>query len=448
MSKKIVFIGSGSVTFTRNLVRDLLTFPAFKDAHIGLVDVDPAALEDSRVAVQRIIDEGKYPATIIASTDRREVLPGANGVVTTIRVGDDASEYNEIAIPKEYGISINIGDTRGPSGIFRFLRVLPPLIDIVKDIERYCPDAIYLNYTNPMAMVCRALQQVSSVRTSGLCHSVQGTAEMLARWIGAPMNEITYTCAGINHQAHYLKYEWNGKDAYPLIRKAILERPEVYNEEQVRNEMFLHLGYYVTESSGHNSEYNWWFRKRPDLIEKYCTHGTGWNPGHDWVDNYMKRKAESGEESYTVRRRREFSEWLSKPIDLARGHEYAAYIFNAVFGDQTLFEFNGNVRNFGLIDNLPEGCCVEVPVLAGPKGLEPIHVGSLPAQLAILNNVSARCEELAVEGALEGDPDKIYQSCYFDPLTASMLSLAEIKEMVGKMFKANAAWMPEFKHLS
>ena len=320
MSKKIVFIGAGSVTFTRNLVRDLLTFPAFADAQVGLVDIDPDALEDAKKAVQRIIDAGKYPATIVASTDRKDVLPGADGVVTTIRVGNDQSEYNELAIPKEYGISINVGDTRGPSAIFRFLRVIPDLIDIVKDIEKYCPDAIFLNYTNPMAMVCRALQQISKVRTSGLCHSVQGTAEMLARWIGAPMDEITYTCAGINHQAHYIKFDWNGKDAIPLIRKAITENPDVYNEEQVRNEMFLHLGYYVTESSGHNSEYVWWFRKRPDLIEKYCTHGTGWNPGHDRLDMMEQNKADRvlGEESHITRRKREFGKFMAEPVDLAR----------------------------------------------------------------------------------------------------------------------------------
>ena len=184
----------------------------------------------------------------------------------------------DVAIPKEYGISINIGDTRGPSGIFRFLRTLPPMLEIVKDIEKYCPDAIFLNYTNPMAMLCRTIQEVSKITMTGLCHSVQGTAEMLARWIGAPMDEITFTCAGINHQAHYLEFKWNGKDAYPLIYKAVTENEDIYNEEQVRNEMFLHLGYYVTESSGHNSEYNAWFRKRPDLIERVLY-------SRDWLES-------------------------------------------------------------------------------------------------------------------------------------------------------------------
>jgi alpha-galactosidase len=399
------------------------------------VDIDPEALEDAKKVVARIIEAGNYPATIEASTDRREVLPGADGVVTTIRVGNDRNEINEIAIPKEYGISINIGDTRGPSAIFRYLRVIGPLIDIVRDIEKYCPQAIYLNYTNPMAMVCRTIQEISKVRTTGLCHSVQNTAEMLARWLGADMDEVTYTCAGINHQAHYIKFEVNGEDALPRLRKIILENPAIYNEEIVRNEMFLHLGYYVTESSGHNSEYNWWFRKRPELIEKYCHPGTGWNPGFDAMDRWNKTPR-TGAESHVLRRRHEFARWMESPVDLNRSTEYASNIFNAVFGDRKPFEFNGNVRNFGLIDNLPYGCCVEVPVLASPKGFEPIHVGALPPQLALLNSVNAQCEELAVSAVLEHDREKIYQASYFDPLTASVLSLAEIREMTDKLFEA------------
>ncbi len=438
MSKKITFIGAGSVTFTRNLVRDILTFPAFRDCEIALMDIDADNLALAKQVVDRIVEAGGYPATVTATLNRAEALDGADGVLTTILTGDDEDIYTDIAIPKAYGISTNIGDTRGPSAIFRFLRTWPPMLEIVRDIEKYCPDAIFLNYTNPMAMLCRAIQGVSAVAASGLCHSVQGTAQMLARWIGAPMDEITYVCAGINHQAHYLEYKWNGKDAYPLIHQAVTERPEIYNEEQVRNEMFLHLGYYVTESSGHNSEYNWWFRKRPDLIEKYCTHGTGWNPGKDWMERYNP--------NYGHRERRvaEFNRFMAGEIDLTRGQEYATYIFNAVFGDHTMFEFNGNVRNWGLIDNLPEGCCVEVPVLASKGGLKPIHVGPLPPQLAILNGLNAQCEELAVAGALEGDRQKIYHACLFDPLTASLLSMAEIKEMVDKLFRAEEKWLGAF----
>ena len=440
--KKIAFIGAGSFGFTRNLVRDILSFPALADSTIALMDIDPERLAEIKKAVDKIVKAGNYPAKVIATMDRKEALQNADGVVCTILAGGVKIWRNDVEIPKKYGVDINVGDTRGPSGIFRALRTIPVMLDICRDIERYCPEAIFLNYTNPMAMLCRAMQGQSKVRVTGLCHSVQGTAEMLARWIGAPMDEITYLCAGINHQAFYLEYKWNGKDAYPLIRKAITEKPEIYNEEIVRNEMFLNLDYYVTESSGHNSEYNAWFRKRTDLIEKYCTHGTGWNPGvYGYIlDDYLKR-----EDTW----KKEIDEWLAKDdVDLKRGHEYAAYIFNATIGDGALYEFNGNVRNFGLIDNLPEGCCVEVPVLASKGGLTPMHAGPLPEHLAILVNTSARCEELAVEAAITGDPRKVFHAICFDPLTSAVLSLDEIKKMVDEMFEANKDWLPQFKHRS
>jgi len=362
-------------------------------------------------------------------------------VSSTILQGGPQVFRTDIEIPKKYGVDINVGDTRGPSGIFRALRTIPEMLDIAKDVAEVCPKAIWLNYTNPMAMLCSAIQKVyPQLSVTGLCHSVQGTAGMLANWIGAPHNEITYFCAGINHQAFYLKYEWNGEDAYPLIHKAITERPEVYNEEQVRNEMYLHLDYYVTESSGHNSEYNAWFRKRPDLIEKYCTNGTGWNPGHYAyiLDEYLKREHDW---------RELIKAELEKPIHLERGHEYAASIFNAIFGDHTTFEFNGNVPNFGLIDNLPYGCCVEVPTFATQRGLDAVKVGALPAQLAVLNNISARCEELAVEGAIEGDARKVFHAVLFDPLTSAVLSMAETKNMVNDMLEANKVYLPHFKSL-
>src|SRR5512137_2620562 len=264
---KIAFIGAGSLGFTRDLVRDILTFPLLQDATLALMDIDAERLEFSQNSVQRIIEMGKYPARVTATLDRVEALRDADVVLVTILSGSTEVWRYDIEIPKQFGVDINVGDTRGPSGIFRALRTIPVMIDIARDMERYCPGATLLNYTNPMAMLCRALQRSTFIRLTGLCHSVQGTAMMLADWIGAPYREITYTCAGINHQAWYLKFEWNGKDAYPLIRQAITSRPEIYNEEIVRNEMFLHLDYYVTESSGHNSEYNAWFRKRPDLIE-------------------------------------------------------------------------------------------------------------------------------------------------------------------------------------
>ena len=439
MSKKIAFIGAGSFGFTRSLVRDILSFPALQDSVIALMDIDPERLEAIKRACDRIVAEGKYPATVTATLDRKEALAEADGVVTTILQGNCDVWQHDILIPKKYGVDTCVGDTRGPSGIFRYLRTVNPLLDIAADIVKYCPDAVFLNYTNPMAMLCRTVQGVyPQLLTSGLCHSVQGTARMLAGWIGAKNEEITYTCAGINHQAFYTEFLWNGKDAYPLIRKAVTERPEVYNEEIVRNEMYLALGYYPTESSGHNSEYNAWFRKRPDLIEKYCTTGTGWNPGEY---AYILKEYRRMESTW----RDEIDKWFTEPVDLARGEEYAAYIFNAIFGDGEMFKFNGNVRNFGLVDNLPYGCCVEVPVLASRRGLEAIHVGKLPPQLALLTGTSAQIEEMAVEGSLSGDREMIYQAICYDPLTAAVCSLREIRSMVDEMFEANKEWLPQFK---
>ena len=438
MSKKITFIGAGSFGFTRGLVRDLLTFPAFADAEIALMDIHAERLESIRQACEKLKAAGNYGCKITATMNRAEALAGADGVVITILCGETDVWKYDIEIPKKYGVDINVGDTRGPAGIFRFLRTAPEMLRICDDVAKYCPDAFILNYTNPMAMLCRIMQGTGKVNVTGLCHSVQGTAEMLAKWIGAPMDEITYTCAGINHTAFYTEFKWNGKDAYPLIREAITTKPEVYNHEIVRNEMFLMLDYYVTESSGHNSEYNAWFRKRPDLIEKFCTHGTGWNPG---AYAYILKEYQEREHTW----KNSIKEWLADPnVNLERGHEYAAYIFNALFGDCTPFEFNGNVQNFGSVTNLPYNACVEIPVTASRGTLRKSQVGALPMQLALLAGTSAQIEEMSVEAALTGDRKLIQQAISFDPLTSAVLGLQEIKAMVDEMFEQNKAFLPHF----
>ncbi|MCX7916970.1 MAG: alpha-galactosidase [bacterium] len=437
---KITFIGAGSFGFTRALVRDILTFPILQDATISLMDIDEQRLEFSKKAVEKIIAEGKYPAKLEVTMDRKKALKGANAVLCTILVGGVNIWRYDIEIPKKYGVDICVGDTRGPSGIFRALRTIPVMLDICKDIENLCPDAIFLNYTNPMSMLCKAMQKkFSHLKITGLCHSVQGTAEMLANWIGAKMDQITYVCAGINHQAWFIEFKKDGKDAYPLVRKVILENEKIYKEEIVRNEMFLSLGYYVTESSGHNSEYNWWFRKRQDLIEKYCLPGTGWNPGEYAyiLKEYLKR-----EDTW----KDEIKEWLKKPVDLKRGHEYASYIINAYLGGEP-YIFNGNVPNYNIITNLPYGACVEVPVLVNKRGLNYIHVGEIPPQCAALNNINIAVEEMAVEGSLTGNPEMVYHAICYDPLTASVLSLEEIKKMVGEMFEKNKEYLPQFKSI-
>jgi len=437
---KVVFIGAGSLGFTRGLVRDLLTFDLMRDAEIALVDINKQRLNFARRACQKIVTEGKYPATVTATTDRREVLKGADAVCVTILCGSPRVWQHDILIPKKYGIDTNVGDTRGPSGIFRALRTIPTMVGLARDMEELCPRAIMLNYTNPMAMLCHAMQRETDIPLTGLCHSVQGTAAMLAGWAGVKPDQLDYVCAGINHMAWYLKLEHKGRDLYPKLKRVVGTDKEIYNHEQVRNEMFLALGYYVTESSGHNSEYNWWFRKRPDLIKKYCTTGTGWNPGKyaEILKEYQRREKVW---------QKEVKDWFAQPADLSRGHEYASSIINAYLGGAP-YQFNGNVTNDGLIDNLPQDCCVEVPVLASRKGYEPIRVGSLPMQCAMLTGLSAQIEMLTVEGCLKGDAELVYQAVAHDPLTAAKLSLAEIRQMVKEMFKRNEKWLPHFKKVN
>ncbi|MFZ6030869.1 MAG: alpha-galactosidase [Chloroflexota bacterium] len=444
---KIAFIGAGSLGFTRGLVRDLLTFPLLQDATISLMDIDPERLDFANRAVTRIVEMGKYPAKVAATLDRQEALQNADFVLITILAGGVDVWRHDIEIPKQYNIDTNVGDTRSVSGVFRALRTIPVMLDIAADIERYAsPNVMVLNYTNPMAMLCRAVQRQfdlfgKNLRLTGLCHSVQGTAAMLANWIGAPDEEVTYTCAGINHQAWYLDFKWRGENAYPLIHKAITQNEAIYNEEIVRNEMYLALDYYVTESSGHNSEYNAWFRKRPDLIEKYCTHGTGWNPGHH---AYILHEYERAADTWKDEARKWFDQ--ETPISLVRGQEYAAYIMNAIRGGEA-FCFNGNVPNTHLITNLPDGACVEVPTYVDKAGLHPVHVGALPPQLVALNHTSVMVEEMAVEAALTGNPRLVYQAICHDPLCSAVLSLAEIKQMVNRMLQKNQDFLPQFKHL-
>jgi alpha-galactosidase len=438
---KITFIGAGSLEFTSELTRDILTFPLLEDSTISLMDINAERLRFAEKAVKKLIEAGNRPAKVEATLDREAALLDADVVLTTILSGSTEVWRHDIEIPKRFGVDINVGDTRGPAGIFRFLRTLPPLLDVVRDMERLCPGAILLNYTNPMAMLCGALQRSTFIPVTGLCHSVQGTAQMLADWIGAPIEEVTYTCAGINHLAFYLKYQQNGEDAYPLIRKAVLENSQIYNFEIVRNEMFLHLDYYSTESSGHNSEYNPWFRKRPELIERYCLAGTGWNPGEF---AYILKEYQRRESTW----KNEFKQQLDSPLsnyDLQRGSEYAAAIINALKGGEP-FGFNGNVPNTKLISNLPEGACVEVPVYVDKGGFHSIHVGELPPQLVTLIHTNSMIEEMAIEAALTGNSRLVMQAILHDPLTAAVLSLAEIREMTNQLFAQHQDYLPQFKY--
>ena len=437
---RIVFIGAGSIEFTKSFVRDVLTFPVLaENLEVVLLDIDKERLNCSKKAVEMLFAKGEhFTAKVEATLDRSKALKGADAVIITILSHSTKAWRHDIEIPYKYGIDFTVGDTRGVAGIFRALRAIPVMLDICGDIERICPEAMVLNYTNPMPMLCRAMQKMTNLNFVGLCHSVQGTAEMLARWIGAPMDEITYVCAGTNHMAWYLEFKKNGKDAYPLIREAV-KRKKIYNEEKVRNELFKSFGYYVTESSAHHSEYNWWFRKRRDLLEKYDLLGPGLGMHGYTLSVYLDRDRNwSGD----VKKKLATTEGMS----LERGHEYAAYILNAYMGGEA-FEFNGNVPNTGLITNLPQDACVEVPVLVNKRGITPMYVGPLPLQLAAMNNLCIAYEEMAVEAALTGNPEMVYHAVCYDPLTATSLGLIEIRQMVKKMLRKSMPWLPQFKNI-
>lgn len=436
--KKFAFIGAGSLQFTSKCVRDLLTFPAFEECEFALMDNNADNLRNIEKVVKTIIEKMNRPKCIVTATqDRIEALKNADGVLCTIFNGDvDIWQY-DITIPKKYGVDINVGDTRSVSGIFRALRNIPVMLEICRDIEKYCPNAIFLNYTNPMPTLCGAMLKHSNVEVTGLCHSVQGTVKMLSEWLNVPYEEITYKCMGVNHQAFYTVLRHNNEDLYPKLRK-LMENPEYFNKEQVRNEMFLKLGYYVTESSGHNSEYNQWFRKRPDLIEKYCTHGTGWNPGEYAFSLNLRKDRKANTQ-------KQYDDWFNEEFDKNKSLEYAADIFNARIGDGKPFVFNGNVINHGSIPNLPDDACVEVPVVADRMGMKTTIAGALPDHLAILVNTTARIENLVVEAAVKKSKEMVYRAVYMDPLTSAVCSLDEIKNMCDELFEINKDYLGDFK---
>jgi alpha-galactosidase len=439
---KIAFVGAGSLGFTRTLVVDMMSYEDLAGSTISLIDIDEQRLDYARRAIDRIMKVGGYPAKVEASIDRAEALKDADIVVITILAHGVDGFRPEIEIPMKYGVDFNVGDSYGTAAIFRALRTIPQMLDIARDVERHAPNAFILNYTNPMSMLCRALFRDTSVKLVGLCHSVQGLAAHLASWIDVAAADVVWECAGINHQAWLLRFERrSGESLYPLLRSAV-EKPEIYQQDIVRNEMFKSLGYYVTESSGHNSEYNWWFRKRPDLIEKYCTHGKDWNPG---VHGYILQEYSDAAETW----QKELAHYAEGRVEikLGRSDEYASRIVRGLLFDEA-FKFNGNIPNTGLIANLPHESCVEVPMIADKAGFQGIHVGALPLQCAALNHVNTMVVELTVESALNGDPTAAYHACCYDPVAAAKLSLAEIKQMVDELFQVQAPLLPQFKHLT
>ncbi len=440
---KITFIGAGSVVFTRNLCSDILLTPALQDSTISLMDIDPVRLERSRQLVQALIDRRALKATVEATTDRREAVRGARYVITTFQQGGLDAYQLDIDIPRKYGVEQCVGDTLGPGGVFRGLRTIPVLLDLCDDMDEVAPDALLLNYVNPMAINCWAVADGTGRPHVGLCHSVQGTSEMLARWIGVPYDEVSFLCAGINHQAFFLEFRRKMQDVYPLIWQAI-EREDVIGEEPVRTDLMKYFGYFVTESSGHASEYVPYFRKSPEMIKGELSPRFK-NKNDSWFDygntgGYLRHCREREHLA-----EQDFQALIAGTKDLPteRTHEYGSYILEAVETNIPA-RINGNVPNTGLITNLPEGCCVEVPCLVDGNNVQGTVVGDLPTQLAALNRSNINVQELTVEASLYSDRDAVHYAVSMDPLTAAVCTLPQIHAMVDEMLEAQAQWLPQF----
>jgi alpha-galactosidase len=437
---KITLIGAGSLVFTRNLCSDILLAPALQDSTLTLMDIDPTRLKQSQAAVQALINERSLPARLEATLDRRQAVRGADYVITTFQQGGLDAYKLDIEIPQRYGVEQCMGDTLGPGGVFRALRTIPVLLDLCREMDSLAPDALLLNYVNPMATNCWAVDRGTGRPHVGLCHSVQGTSEMLAEWIGVPYEDIHFVCAGINHQAFFLEFRQGKTDLYPLIWQAI-EREDIYDQEPVRIDLMRHFGYFVTESSGHASEYVPYFRKSAAMVNQDLAPRFK-NPEDYWFDfgrtgGYLRHCINRFEQSQ--------SETTGEEHDLtARTHEYGSYIIEAIETNHPA-RINGNVPNRGLIENLSRGCCVEVPCLVDANGVQPIPVRDYPLQLAALNRTNINVQELVVEAALTGSIEAVHHAVLLDPLTAAVCTLPQIRAMVTEMLSAQAHWLPQFQ---
>jgi alpha-galactosidase len=433
---KITFIGAGSTVFAKNLLGDILSFPELAHATISLYDIDPERLKTSEVVARKVAEALQAHPTIEATTDRERALEGADYAICMIQVGGyRPSTVVDFEIPKKYGLRQTIADTLGVGGIMRGLRTIPVMLEMCRDMERLCPDVTFLNYVNPMAINCWALSRATRIKTVGLCHSVQGTAEQLAHDIGVPIDDINYVCAGINHMAFYLRFERDGEDLYPRIHD-VLEQGRVPDWNRVRYEVFRHFGYFVTESSEHFSEYVPYFIKRdkPELIERFNIP----------LDEYPRRC--ENQIAHWEKQRHEI-ENPETTLSVKRSHEYGSLIIHSMETGVPRIIY-GNVANHGLIDNLPQGCCVEVPCVVDKNGVQPTKVGMLPPQLAALMQTNINVQALTVQAALSGKREHIYHAAMLDPHTAAELDLATIRALVDDLIEAHGEWLPEYQSSS
>lgn len=436
---RIVIIGAGSHVFSRRLITDFLSVPSLRESTICLMDIDPQRLAHMTSLANKMVRQWGFKTTVESTMDRRAALRNADYVITSIRVGGRVMNQVDLEIPMKYGITQGIGDTIGPGGVFYGLRHIPVMLGVCRDMEELCPDAWLINYTNPMAMICWAMNDFSHIKNIGLCHSVQGTQADLARYIGAPIDEVSSWVAGINHMAWFLELKWRGDDAYPLLREKFQD-PKIYSRADahwagadiVRVEIFKAFGYFNTESSQHMSEYVPYFRKRPELFERF-----GLTVGLDWLKERQQRMAGEDER---LRQRIDSDE----EIPLQRSHEYCSYIIEAMETDTPL-RINANVENTGLITNLPQGCCVEVPSLVDKRGVHPCYVGNLPPQCAALNRSNINVHELSVKAAVEKDTTRIVQALLVDPLTSAVLTIDETRDLVDELLGAQAQYFQDYQ---
>lgn len=435
MPVKVAMIGAGSVVFCKTLIADILATPSLQDSHFALMAPTETKLRRMENFIGRMIRDNKLPASVSATTNRREAIRDADFVVVMIQVGGFEAYGHDYEIPLKYGVDQCIGDTLGPGGVFRAQRHIPVLVDIARDMAEVAkPHAIMLQYANPMAANCLALGRVSAIPFVGLCHGVQTTLDLIASYCGIKdKSEITYTCGGVNHMDWFLRLEHNGRDLYPQLRE-LFERPEYYKNEKVRGEVFRHFGYFMTESTGHLSEYVPWFRKNRKALDLYCDEpafggesGAYYKWGKAMMEKYAKHDPLESE---------------TTAIE-CRSVEYCSWIIEAVVTGKP-FRFMGNVRNDGYITNLPDGCCVEVPTFADDTGLRPTRIGALPAQCAAACMSNVNVQILAAEAALTGDPELLVHALALDPLTGAVCTLKEIRDMTTELLESQRPWLPQF----
>ena len=434
---KIALIGAGSTIFAKRLIGDILLTPELAgDTQIALHDIDENRLRTSEIVTRRIAEKLGLNTLVFASTDRRKVLVGADYVIFMMQVGGyKPSTIIDFEIPKKYGLRQTIADTLGVGGIMRALRTIPVIRDILRDMEGVCPRAILLNYVNPMAMLCMAINQIApGINMVGLCHSVQGTAEQLAKDLNENVSDIEYFCVGINHMSFYLRFEkkLNGlnEDLYPRLRE-IAEKKSMPEDNRVRYEMLKRLGFFVTESSEHFSEYTPWFikRDRPDLIDEFNI------PLDEYITRCEKQISEWDEQRINLENK-------NQSIEVCQSHEYAASIINGLENDKEV-TINGNVSNDGLIDNLPGNISVEVPCIINRNGIQPVKVGIIPTHLAALMMTNINVQQLTVEAALSGEKKHVYHAAMLDPHTAAELSVDEIWHLVDDLLEAHGGMIPK-----